>query len=96
METFRSRMRVRYSAGAVQDLDDIRAYIERDNPRAAWVVASFIKRSIAVLEEWPYRGRATEKENVRRLAVMNYPFVVFYHVSDEVVVLSVRHTARKP
>jgi toxin ParE1/3/4 len=87
-------MKMRYAPRAVQDLDDIRRYIEKDNPKAAWVVASFIKRSIAVLEDWPYHGRATEKENVRRLVVMNYPYVVFYRVDDEVIILSVRHQAR--
>jgi toxin ParE1/3/4 len=87
-------MKMRYAPRAVQDLDDIRRYIEKDNPKAAWVAASFIKRSIAVLEDWPYHGRATEKENVRRLVVMNYPYVVFYRVDDEVIILSVRHQAR--
>ena len=60
-----------------------------------WVVASFIRRSIAVLEEWPYHGRATEKENVRRLAVMNYPYLVYYHVSDDVLILTVSHSAQE-
>ncbi len=87
-------MRIRYSMAAVEDLDSIRTYIEKDNPRAAWVVASFIKRSIAILEDWPYHGRATEKEGIRRLAVMNYPYVVYYRVSDEVLILNVRHSAQ--
>jgi addiction module RelE/StbE family toxin len=90
-------MRVRYSPRAVRDIDDIRRYIKKDNPRAAWVVAAFIKRSIALLEEWPYHGRATDKENVRRLVVTNYPYVVYYLVADEgVIILHVRHTSRHP
>jgi addiction module RelE/StbE family toxin len=88
-------MRVRYSRRAISDLENIRQYISKNNPKAAWVVASFIRRSIRVLEEWPYRGRATEVENVRRLVVANYPYVVFYQVRrHDVVVLSAMHTAQ--
>lgn len=89
-------MRVRYSPHSIQDLDDIRNYIRKDNPKAAWVVASFIRRSIRVLEEWPYHGRATEKKNVRRLVVTNYPYVVYYFVraGEGAVILSVMHSAR--
>jgi toxin ParE1/3/4 len=87
-------MRVRYSPRSIEDLDSIRLHISKDNPKAAWVVASFIRRSIAVLQEWPYHGRATEKENVRRLVVMNYPYVVYYRVGDDVLILTVMHSAQ--
>ena len=86
-------MRVQYSPRAVRDIDEIRRHIEKDNPKAAWVAAAFIKRSIALLEDWPHHGRATDKQNVRRLVVANYPYVVYYRVTDEVVVVTVRHQA---
>ena len=47
-------------------------------PDAACVVASFIRRSIKALEEWPHSGRATEKEQVRRLVISNYPYLIYY------------------
>jgi addiction module RelE/StbE family toxin len=87
-------MNVRYSPRAIEDLETIRRYISNANPKAAWVVASFIRRSIRVLEEWPYHGRATGKANVRRLTVTNYPYVIFYRVDRDVVILAVMHTAR--
>jgi len=87
-------MKVRYTPRALQNLDDIRRYIARDNPDAAWVVASFIRRTIKSLEEWPHSGRATDKKDVRRLVVANYPYVVYYRVIDEVVILAAMHTAR--
>jgi plasmid stabilization system protein ParE len=52
-------MKIRYHPDALAELDAIRRYIARDNPDAAWVVASFIRRSIKSLEEWPHSGRAT-------------------------------------
>jgi len=88
-------MKVRYSPRAIEDLESIRRYITKDNPNAAWVVASFIRRSIAILEEWPYRGRATELEDVRRLVVVNYPYVVYYRIGEAVVILTVMHSARE-
>lgn len=88
-------MMIRYSARAIRNLDGIREYIEKDNPEMAWVVASFIRRSITVLNEWPHRGRATEKESIRRLVVTNYPYVVYYQIRDEdVLIVSVMHTAQ--
>src|SRR5262245_32141146 len=80
---------------SIATVDDIRRYIARDNPDAAWVVASFIRRSIKSLEDWSYSGRTAEKKDVRRLVVANYPYVVYYRVSDEVQILSVRHAARE-
>ena len=90
-------MSVRYSPRSIQDLGDIRNHISKDNPGAAWIVASFIRRSIRYLEEWPYHGRATEKEHVRRLVVTNYPYVVYYSIQGDgdVIILSVRHTAQE-
>ncbi len=89
-------MRLRYSPHSIEDLENIRRYIAKDNPKAAWVVASFVRRSIRTLEEFPYQGRATERENVRRLVVTNYPYVVYYYVAEnEVIVLTVMHGAQE-
>ena len=93
VKTLRS-MKLRYTPRVLRDLDNIRRYFSRDNPDAAWVVASFIKRSISFLEDWPHSGRATDEDNVRRLVVENYPYVVYYRVSDEVEILSVMHGAQ--
>jgi toxin ParE1/3/4 len=87
-------MKIRYHPDAFADLDSIRRYIARDNSDAAWVVGSFIRRAINGLQEWPHSGRATEKENLRRLVVTNYPYVVYYRVGTEVVILSVMHSAQ--
>lgn len=88
-------MSVRYSPRSLAELDAIRRHISKDNPSTAWIVASFIRRTIRNLQEWPYQGRATEKENVRRLVVSTFPYAVYYLVRDgEVVILTVRHTAR--
>ena len=57
METVRS-IRLRYSPRSIEDLGNIRQHITKENPKAAWVVASFIRQSIDILKKWPYHGRA--------------------------------------
>jgi hypothetical protein len=69
-------------------------------PCPMWAIAGKLSHrlsaaQIGALGEWPYSGRATEKENVRRLVVTNYPYVVYYHVDSEVVILSVTHSAQE-
>lgn len=87
-------MRVRYSPRAAEDLESIRRYIGTKNRSAAWVVASFIRQSIARLVRWPHSARATNVPGVRRLVVTNYPYVVYYEVAGEqVIVLSIRHAS---
>ena len=88
-------MKLRYTPPAIADFDAIRAYIEARNPTAAWVVASFIRQSIRALEYFPHQGRATNRPSVRRLMVMNYPYVVYYRVAgDEVEILNIFHAKR--
>lgn len=88
-------MKLRYSPNSIRDLDSIRQYISRDNPKGAWVVASFIRRSIRVLERFPYLGRVTNRQGVRCLTVINYPYLVLYRVDNEyVLILSVMHDAQ--
>lgn len=88
-------MKLRYTPRALHDLEHIRLYIEKDNPSAAWVVASFIRRSLRTLEQFPHQGRATDRTPVRRLIVTNYPYLVYYKVeADEVIVLNILHTAQ--
>lgn len=88
-------MKLKYSPRALEDLENIRLYINKDNPSAAWVVASFIRRSARTLEDFSYRGRATEIQGVRRLVVTNYPYVVYYKPEGErVIILNILHTSQ--
>jgi addiction module RelE/StbE family toxin len=89
-------MRVRYSPRAAEDLENIRRYIGKNSQTSAWVVASFIRQSIARLVQWPRSARMTDAPGVRRLVVTNYPYVVYYDAADdEVIVLTVLHSAQE-
>ena len=92
-------MKVRYRPTALSQLDAIFSYIEARNPAAADRVLRTIKRSIDRLADFPYSARPSEVQGIRELAVVRYPYIVFYTVDEsagEVHVLRVRHTSQDP
>lgn len=89
-------MRIRITPRAFADLEAIRLHIEQNNPDAAWAVASFIRRSIRTLEDFPRQGRATKEPSIRRLVVKNYPYIIYYRVSERFVsIITITHTAQE-
>ena len=49
-----------------------------------------------LLAEHPYAGQATDLPGVRRRSVSPYPYLIFYRVAgDEVIVQRMRHTSRR-
>lgn len=92
-----SRPKVAYSPAAVRDLDEILAYIARDNPAAAAGIAAKIRESIGLLGTFPLMGRLLQAPGLgghRALVVGDY--LVFYAVEhDEVQVRRVIHGARR-
>jgi plasmid stabilization system protein ParE len=92
-------MKVVYSRRAIAQIDEILSYIARDNPIAAEVLIARIDRLAGLLGKAPRMGRPTDYEEVRILGVPPYPYVIFYRIlaeRDEVRILRVRHTARRP
>ena len=92
-------MKVRYSRRALTQVDQILSYIAKDNPAAAAAVAHRIDALVALLGRYPMMGRPTDKEDVRVMGVRRYPYIIFYRTipsRDEVRILRVRHTARRP
>ena len=88
-------MRVRYTRTALVELEEILAFIAKDNVAAASSVAERIEHSIAQLAEFPYLAQMADEEGVR-LTVRRLPYIVYYTVDrSEVVILHIRHGARK-
>jgi plasmid stabilization system protein ParE len=51
----------------------------------------------SLLVEQPRMGQPTDREGVRRILVSPYPYLMFYRVTeDAVIVMRVRHAARDP
>lgn len=81
---------------ALAHLAAIRAYIEQFNPRAAREVAASLKASGDSLGHFPHRGRPVPGTAMREL-VSTYPYIIRYYMDgNNVVILRVRHTSRRP
>jgi toxin ParE1/3/4 len=89
-------MRVRYSPRAFADREEIFAYLDQRNPRAAREVKAFIKRRIVSLAENPARSRIIKELGVHAHWVGRYPYIIYRVVGDEVRIIHIRHAARRP
>lgn len=88
-------LRIRLSARAVRDLQEIRAYLIVRSPRGADRVRREIDRTIASLSEHPGIGHATRIDGLRVITTRRYPYLVYHRVTDtELTVVHVRHGAR--
>jgi addiction module RelE/StbE family toxin len=90
-------LNIRYARTALRDLDDIFSYIHQRNPIAAGAVIDRIQRMITVIGRMPFIGHPTDEDGVRMIAVVRYPFLIFYTVdesAEEIMIVRVRHAAR--
>ncbi len=91
-------MKIRWSETALSELDEIFSYIRQNNRRAAIAVVERIEALATLLQEFPLIGHLTDEASVRVLAVVRYPFLIFYAIDEaagEIVVLHVLHTAQQ-
>lgn len=90
-------MRIRYTETALRELDEILAYISDRNMTAATAVRARFEGVTGQLSQFPYMAQETSQPGVRRLPLGNFPYVIFYTVEgNEVVILRIRHAARRP
>jgi toxin ParE1/3/4 len=87
-------MKVRYTATALREIEEILSYLAARNPAAAAAVAARVEQVVTWIADFPRIGYAIEKD-VRLLPLGRYPFLIFYTIrSDEVLVRNVRHHAQ--
>jgi toxin ParE1/3/4 len=90
-------MKVRYTETALAEISEIYSYIAKDNSTAADRVISYVDHTIGLIGKFPKIGRLKYRHVVRMLPVRRYPqYLVFYAIEDdEVVILNLRHAARR-
>ena len=88
-------MKVRYTATALAEVDEICSYIEKDNPAAAARVAAAIERTIALLAKRPKLAPIVHGGTIRAKLVERFQYRVFYEIADaELIIRNVRSTRR--
>jgi len=86
---------VRYTRQAIADLDEARAHIALDRPRAAEAMAARVREAIEGLRRFPGRGRTGRVPGTRELVIPPTPFVAPHRIAGrEIQVLAVLHGAR--
>ena len=89
-------MRVRFTATALAELTDLRDYVAKDNPAAAKAVVLRIEQVIERIAQFPHIAREIDESGVRVFPVGPFPYLVFYTVDgDGVIIRNVRHGKRK-
>ena len=88
-------VRVVWRPDALNDLDEIAAYIEQFNPPAADRAYARLRLLGDSLRTSPRRGRPTAYGT--RQIVVAKPYVLTYVIEgDDVYILHIRHSARRP
>ena len=89
-------MKLRWTDGAVEDLQAARDYLDSENPRAAWSAINRIMSAVERLEQFPQMGRPGRVARSRELVVTGTPLLVAYRLKGESVqILAVLHAKRK-
>jgi toxin ParE1/3/4 len=90
-------MRVRYTPAAFAEREAIFEYLNERSPQAAREVVGLIARRIGELSEHPRKGHETDRQGIYVLWVAPHPYRVFYRIDGrDVVIVHIRHTARRP
>jgi toxin ParE1/3/4 len=85
-----------WSPRAIEHLAHLRAYIARDNPKAANRIASALLEVVERLAELPNLGRPGRVAGTRELVVPGTPYVIPYRLrADRLEVIAVFHARQK-
>jgi plasmid stabilization system protein ParE len=88
-------LNLRYTPKALAEL--VLGYIAERSPQGARNVQARIQAITTLLVQHPYSGQLTSEGGLRRIVTPPYPYLIFYEVTaEDVVIIGVRHAAREP
>lgn len=89
-------MTIVWSLRAIEHMAHLRAYIARDNPKAATRTAGTLLEAVERLAELPNLGRPGRLAATRELVVPGTPYVIPYRLrGDRLEVIAVFHGRQK-
>ncbi|ROH88371.1 type II toxin-antitoxin system RelE/ParE family toxin [Pseudomethylobacillus aquaticus] len=90
-------MQVKWLRAALNNLDEIAAYIALENPQAAAMVVARIMSAVQQLKTLPASGRPGRVLGTRELLVTGLPYLLPYRIrGQQIEILRVFHTSRQP
>ncbi|MGH1587169.1 type II toxin-antitoxin system RelE/ParE family toxin [Methylobacterium phyllosphaerae] len=90
-------MKLRFTAAAAAELDDLLTDIARSSPHGTRRIQGRIRAILDLLLDQPRSGRLTDLGALRRIVVRPYPYLIFYEIrEDALIVVGIRHGARSP
>ncbi len=88
-------MNVRFTRKALADLDQLRAFIAKENPAAASRLVTRLLDLAWGLGDNPKEGRKTDEPDILVLVAPRLNYLIFYRIAAaEIQILHIRHTAR--
>jgi addiction module RelE/StbE family toxin len=90
-------MQIVWLPKALNNLKEIKEYIEIESPQSANMVAERIKKTVSLLGENPHLGKPSLVDGFREIQVSKLPFIIPYIViNDTIIIVRVFHTKQKP
>jgi toxin ParE1/3/4 len=80
-------MTVVFAQRAIDDMEELHAYIARRSPSSAHSVLARIRRAINRLAPFPHSGRVGRLAGTRELVIAGLPYLAIYEVQDDRVVI---------
>ena len=90
-----TQRRIRWTVRALRRLNQIDAYIERDDPNAAARVVIRLVASVDMLADLPAAGRIGRITGTRELVLSDIPYIIPYRVRHDIEILTVMHASQK-
>jgi toxin ParE1/3/4 len=89
-------MKVVYTAEALDDLDQILAFITANYPTISEAFQLRLRSVVARIGKWPQSAQeVAERPGVRVVPLVRYPYKIFYQLAgDAVEILHIHHAAR--
>ncbi len=91
-------VRITWSEQAVQDLENIAAFIALDSVRFAKITVKNIRDKTRLLKNTPLMGRVVPEAGINEIRELLYKsYRIIYHVSnnDLVQILTIHHSAKQ-
>ncbi|MBK8191308.1 MAG: type II toxin-antitoxin system RelE/ParE family toxin [Vampirovibrionales bacterium] len=89
-------MKIRWTQGALFNLEQAAAYIAQDNPQAAAAIVTAIWKTVQTLRTFPMMGKPWRLPDVYSVGVARTPYSIRYRLTEEgVEIIRVHHNCRR-